>query len=149
MSIEEGKANWLACAIDTEGCIRLSAFTNPRRRRKHLEYKPIVTIVNTNMDFLNFARSLIGGGYIFQNKDKRSSRKVCWILSIPHRNLESILNAIKPHLIIKRRQCDLLLEALAILKANRAFRKGGLLEENFKRLGEIKDELSVLNKRGR
>jgi hypothetical protein len=75
----------------------------------------------------------------------------------PNKCLEMVPR-IRPFLIIKQRQADLMLEALALLRDN--LRHSGvsgearaknheLIARNFARLSEIHQELSALNRRGK
>jgi len=145
----EQKWVWLACAVDGEGNMTLSATMRSDIGRRHPAYKPRVIISNSSQAFVDFAKSLVGCGYMIVHKDSRPTRKDVYDFSCPQGKLLDFLTNIRPYLLIKRKQCDLLMEALQILQDNRHYRSGLTLEKNFERLQKIKEELHIANKKGR
>ena len=65
-----------------------------------------------------------------------------------------LLPAIRPFLVVKQRQADLVIEALQLLEENRRWAGGGKvqyrdrIDANFVQLSHIYAELRTLNRRG-
>jgi len=108
---------WLACLIDTEGCI------SKARPQKRTNLRWNFVIGNTDVQLLEKARQIIGdGAHIYLRKNNSSKfhshdsyeRKPLYVLNVDRRLvLKQILEEILPYLITKKQNA---LDALDWLK---------------------------------
>ena len=155
---EREKYIWIAAWIDTEGSINL-------HRQRGAEYsfgfgwRPSISIGNTNEGVLITLAYLIGKGNIRLKKRATAllTHKPMYELYISPNQCRELLPLIRPFLVLKHRQADLLLEALEIIRSNVHLTGGAgevrernhrLLEENFAKLENIHQNLTTLNMRG-
>jgi len=138
---EREKWIWLAAIVDCEGCLGLW-----KKREKHLRrgyrYQPALTITNSSREFLELIKKTVGCGYISRN----TKRKDWYQYEMCNNDLRRVLPQIQPFLIVKKKQCELLLEALKLLEEDR--KSGGrnpeLIDRNYERLDEIHEEIAKL-----
>lgn len=140
---------YIACSLDTEGSISLL-----KKRRKycgminyHIHFYPRLKVGNTNTDFLNYIKKILGIGNLSHNgaKWKENNWKKAYVIVIGSwQDIHDILEQIIPYLIIKKKQAELLLEACELHLPN--------LAQHIpysKRMFEIQEEIIRLNKKGR
>ncbi len=141
---------WLEAAVDGEGSISISFQKQKTSPRPNI--RVIMSISNTNRDFLVKAQHLFGAGSIC-HKTPDGNRKGAFVLSVHARMIREILPQLD--LIIKKRQKELALETLSLLegygKGSRKGFHGGKMRSLWKdeKITELKKELNSLNKRGR
>ena len=143
-TLTEGEAQWLACAIDSEGCIGIWR----QRDGKHasgFKYRPAVQITNTNFDYLAHARSLIDGYVVVDQhpKNVNPKHKVCYRANVNQRAVLGLLEQISPYLIIKKRQAEFVMQ---FCKATHAALVGDHSDHEL--YEQLYLECKVLNKRG-
>jgi len=157
--VQETTLSWLAALIDGEGSVMLNKRTGKATSSgRGVHYRPVVVIAaNTDYRLMEAITSHMGGeGQIYRHRvggDPRTPRKRSqWTYRLNVEQIERWLPAIRPWLVLKGEQSDLLLEAMDIkrqitpgqlgfLPANR----GPLLE----RLDSVYAEIRILNTRGR
>jgi len=131
--IKEIDRVYLACLIDSEGCICL-AYGNKNKQI----LRPIINISNTDKFILNWAYNIIRRGWI-SHTPKVLHHKVLYIYSIgSKRDAIYVLNIILPYLKIKKQQAQLLLEFC------KNHEHGKYTNRDF----EIFNKIKFLNKRG-
>lgn len=141
---------YTACAIDTEGSISLL-----KRKRKygkmikyHMHIYPRIKIGNTNLEWINYLREFLGIGNITTNgvKFQEHNWKKAYIIVIGGwQDIHDLLEQIIPYLIIKRKQAELLYEASKLHLPN----LGRSSKLYSKRIFEIQEEITKLNKKGK
>lgn len=151
---EREKWIWLAGIIDAEGCLTLKKIKRPTNLNR-IGYQPTLDIDSTTPLFLQQIKSAFNNnGSISNGHKQKGNRKPTFHLNLSSNALRKFLPKIKPFLILKRHQVELVLEVLNILKDNHT--KAGKYKEkykddvnrNFMRLEEIYKEIGKLNKRG-
>jgi len=156
-------AAWLAALIDGEGSVMLnkrtfsgnSAATTGRGRT--IQYRPVVVIAsNTDYRLHEAIRERIGVGQIYEHKrhaepDNMRRRRI-WTYRLNVAQIEAIMPHVRPWLVIKGEQADLLAEAMQI-KRSITPGEAGFLPANrpplIARLDAIYDEIRTINTRGR
>lgn len=102
----ERDQGWLEAFIDSEGHISLLTERRPKFTAG-VAYKPRVGIANKNLDMINKARSMCGGGAIFR------ARSGVYNLDMSANVIRRFLPRLR--LIAKERQRLILISALSIL----------------------------------
>lgn len=109
-------ASWLAAAIDGEGCLYLAG----EYRYKRKSYHSVIMISNTNLDFVEHAKEIIGAGYIRYlpagpSKVSNGFNRALYTYHLRGRVVVgAVMKAILPYLIIKRDRAELLIQASEI-----------------------------------
>ena len=128
---------WLACAIDSEGCISIRRSYDVGLKHK-FHYNLLVAITNTKIDYIKYAKSICGMGKICIS----TGGKI--LLYFNQSDSVIFLNAILPYLVIKRKQAILALELRELLNMStsqnnifyqQAAMRNKMLKLNASRLG--------------
>jgi len=99
------KLAYLAGIIDGEGTIDF--IKNKTRRRR--EVAPRLKVVNTDFGLIKWLAELGGRFYRYERKDRRHKPSYEWFIS-GVQNIQPLLQAILPYLVIKRRNAERVLE---------------------------------------
>lgn len=146
---------WLATWIDTEGNITLQKRDGSQYRNKSF-WLPWLYITNTSLPAI-LELQTVTGATMRTRKRAGTNWKDKYELYISPNKCRELLPRIRPFLVIKQRQADLMLEALELLRDNMRHSGGSgevrvknheVIDRNFARLNEIHQELAVLNRRG-
>lgn len=143
---------WLACAIDGEGWL---GFVKTRRERGHpmnrgFRWRGFLRVNNTNRKFCNRAKTIVGEGTISTTrkdrnlcKSKTRRWKVGYDWSVGAGTMKWLLPQLLPHFIIKKRQAELLFEAVSLLRDHKRH-----FCPHDSRLETIYNKMKLLNQRG-
>lgn len=155
-SVLDTTAAWLAALIDGEGSVMLNRRA-PSNRGRGVQYRPVVVVAaNTDHRLHDAIREKIGIGQIYQHKrhaepDNLRRRRI-WTYRLNVEQIHSVMPHVRPWLVIKGEQADLLAEAMQI-KGQITPGRPGFLPANrpplIARLDEIYLEIRALNTRGR
>lgn len=134
------EAAYIAGVWDGEGSIQL---TRRRRRSKTGKEKLSlrVSVANTSEELVRWLRTRLGSVSIVVRQGG-TNKKPCYVVNlyrIP--DIEKLLAQIRPYLIVKAKQADLLLRYCAI-------RRGANHGEHLAEELNMVQELKVLNRRG-
>jgi len=140
---EETKYAYLAAAIDTEGCIGIE---RTHRLNGKIAYVPYIIISNTNEDWIIFLKNQFGGGFHAKHKNNGWGCKPISDWKIRANKMREILPKIMPYLFIKRKQAEIVLKALEIIRDNWGNHRR--YEQNLPKLESLWQECKKLNKRG-
>ena len=156
----ETTASWLAALIDGEGSVMLnkrdlSAGAPNGRTTPH--YRPVVVIAsNTDPRLHDAIRNKLGFGQVYEHKrhaepDNFRRRRI-WTYRLNVAQIHQVMPHVRPWLVIKAEQAELLAEAMEI-KRQITPGQPGFLPENrtplVVRLDEIHLAIRALNTRGR
>lgn len=133
---------WLAGFIDGEGTIGLRR-RKDARLRKGYGIDPYVSITNTNLNVLKEIQKTFGGSIGVTHDKIGNHRKVYRLRILSHEDILKILEDIKPHLLLKSRLSELVINYCR-LRRNHTKNDGYTEEEE-----QIADEVIILNKRGK
>ena len=140
--LSDVQASWLAATIDGEGSVGIHRqYSNDRAGFK---YKAVVSVNNTDMAFLEQVKKLVEGFVHVKKNPTQPHHKKCWAVQIKHRATAPLLEQVKPYLIIKRKQADLVLEFCRAVAASPVHNRA--MQPDFERLYL---ECKALNKRGK
>ena len=132
------EAAYVAGLTDGEGSIGIQCRTKDGRDgHVHL------SITNTHFGMLHWAAEAVGLGYIVVQARSDPKARETHMYRVSANGLRHLLPQIQPYLIAKRPQCDLALEFLSLIRGKR-----GIAEADWPRARAIREELSLLNKRG-
>lgn len=149
---------WLAALIDGEGSVMLGKRVYSRREKpkRNDHYRAAVVICGTDVRLLEALVVNTGVMRIYShrvNGDPRSPRKrQQWTWRLGADDIRLWLPAIRPYLVIKGEQADLVLEALQIKERLDPSTKGFKViwrSKLVERLSEIYEAVRALNTRGR
>jgi hypothetical protein len=135
LPLSREEAAWLAAVIDCEGWIGMSKST----RSNGVGYWAVVGVGNTNVKLIDRLFALTGIGVVnLSTRANIKNSKPCHMWTVTrYEHVRALLMAIRPFLILKDAQADLILSLPPKhAKAN---------EEK----ARVKAQLSVLNKKGR
>lgn len=148
---------WLAGLIDGEGSIMLVKRAYAKKQqsnKKHAHYRAIVSICNTNYKLFDALTSNTGICRIYEHRvngpaDRPRARRM-WTWRMVATDIRHWLPLIRPFLVLKGEQADLLLEATAI-KLRVAPQAGvpNVRNDKIDRLDAIYAAIRKLNTRGR
>ena len=134
---------YLAGIIDGEGCISFA-----RRLKKYIT--PTLQVTNTNRDLIDWLHVCLGGN-VYRRKDDRPTRKESWLWSVAGQKALLIIRDIRPYLLVKRKQADIV---LALPRYAPGRDKSGRLQTRMTEADHRANSLAVetiraLNRRGR
>ena len=142
--LEETQKAWLAALIDGEGWIGIVK----EKRAGNVSgarYYANVEIANTKRDLLDAVTRCVGEAFVYL-KDHRIGQvnhKKMYSVRIKKRAIPSLLEQIKPYLVIKRRQAEIVLE-LCRVKAETPMRAS----QNHDIQESLRNQCRALNRRG-
>jgi hypothetical protein len=118
MNLTEQEVMWLACAVDFEGSILMYPSTSPGANNVRAN---TTVLTNTSFQLIKQACNLLEKECIrfrvvplSNSKRWKSAWKSAWRVEIsPVDDNKTFLKMIRPHLISKSEQCDLVLEYLS------------------------------------
>lgn len=132
---EKTKFAYLAGIIDGEGCLSIGA--GRRQKWGVINYNSIVSVANTDIGLIKWLHTNFGGNF-FDGKQQRPNNKKHYIWRVLKRKeIEILLLAVLPYLIVKRNQAIVLLEFVRLPR-----------DMNPEKRQELWEKLGVLNKRG-
>lgn len=136
---------WLAALIDGEGSVMLNTHRSTNGRGRGYSLRPVVIVANNNRDLIDAIVNRTGIDRVYSHK--RTAREsltkhdtFTWRMSATE--IREYGPALLPHLIVKRPQMELLLEALSLTGK-------GPVATGWDRRLEIQAEIRRLNKPGK
>lgn len=129
--------------IEGEGTLCLTKVKKKRATRGYM-YRSHVHIVNTCFEMIEKIQEITGLGWVSKPKKPKGNKQLTKTIMFSANDQRQLLPKIYPYLISKKIQCKLLMEALELLKQNKAcpFEQ---IDKNHLRLDEIYYEMWVLN----
>ena len=112
-------AMWLACLLETEGSIGIHKSTRSGKYPRHVS---AVRVSMTTSPYLEKAVEFTGLGKVSRGARTTTTGKPVFTWSVQGRDTRSILLAIWPFLLIKRRQVELLLALNNHIESNKGCR---------------------------
>src|SRR5258708_5116461 len=102
---------WMAGFVDGEGCLTVSK--QIRKNRPTPQWRPFITIANTNKESLGIFLKRYGGTLRF-NKEKRESKSGVkwsdsWTWYCKQTSIKLFCEELLPFLIVKKKQANILL----------------------------------------
>lgn len=137
----EAQLGYVAAALDGEGTISISR----SKGKRNYEYMLNVVVVNTDIRMIEWLKLTTKIGNISIDDGKRSLNwKTKFIWRLRHYEIEALLQAVLPYLVIKRDQAMLMLEFIPLLGS---FGQRPSLDTHIMR-EIIYEEMRKFNKRG-
>jgi hypothetical protein len=143
VELTEPQRAWLAALIDGEGWIGVVRERRPRNK-SGWNYKPTVEIVNCNRQLLNAALECASGySTLKHNRLRETNHRQTFSVRFNQRAIAALLEQIKPYLIVKRKQAELVI-ALCRLKETTPMRTS----QNADMFEALRGQIRALNRRG-
>jgi hypothetical protein len=139
VNLEAHEASWLAALIDGEGTIGLYKEARPERNYGW-RFRAQIAISNTNLSIIQKVASLLPGRIELKTR-RIEGHKPAYVFVLATPYIEEALSAIKPFLIIKRKQSGILLSFCEAKRTNS-------LEVNHELYDRMSQEMATLNRRG-
>ncbi len=133
--ITNTQLSYIAGIIDGEGCIGLYA---GKSSYGNIRYNAKLLITNTNTNLLNWLKDTTGLGNIYKNFVTNTNWKQAYRWEVCPNSMRELLPLISQYLIVKKNQCDIILQYLSIQD----------YKNNQELVKELVDKLKILNKRG-
>lgn len=110
--LSEAQKGYLAGFLDGEGGVQITRSTRPEREYT-LAMHPVVYFTNTNRQAIDTIANWLDVRCVVCSR-QRAGRSVCYVLHITGtRNIEQLLNCLRPYLIIKASRADVMLKYCA------------------------------------
>ena len=140
MEITDIQLAWVASAIDFESSISFHKQKRPKFERG-FQWSVEMQMANTDKRLIEQFGVLCGQSKYYIGKPASIHAKPPYRIHITPKLLRVILPKVLPYLIAKKRQAELAIEALHLIK-------NGFTDMNARRLEEIYCEMTKNNKRG-
>lgn len=132
--------------MDGEGSLLLSRHFSPKAKNKFI-LQPAVAVVNTNLALIMALVAWFGGTYEVRKPKENHKQSYVWHIT-GYKRIRVFLAKIRPYLLIKRKQADLLLSLIDNLPLHNPGRQGFSAAE-WRRREAIYAQVKKLNLRGR
>ncbi len=104
------QAAWLAALIDGEGSVGIWRQKRAESVGQPYKYNGIIAISNTNFDLIARIKEVVKLCYACTDRSpKKRGYKTLYTLRVSNRAVPSVLRQVLPHLIVKKRQAELVL----------------------------------------
>lgn len=130
---DKAKYSYLAGIIDGEGCLTIGA----GNKGNVTNYNSVVMVTSTSEKLVKWLQHNFGGNYYQSGRDVPNCKPAFIWRFLKKADIEKLLLAILPYLIIKREQAILLLEFVRLERS-----------ENPQKRSELHQKMKMLNKRG-
>jgi hypothetical protein len=141
LRIEE--AAYIAAFIDGEGTISIRKYKR-KAMAGGVRYVPVVEMNNSDVGVMQYLRSVIGPNrYHVHSKQRQENHKKMYQLRLPSNVQRWLLEEILPYLRIKRRQAEIVMQLLDLLRQKK-YGEDANLEDREKLYQEVHD----INHRG-
>jgi hypothetical protein len=131
---DKAKYAYLAGIIDGEGCITIGA----GKKETCINYNAILCVQNTSRKLIDWIQSHFGG-QIYLSKKETDKTKAAWMWRFTKKkDIELILLAILPYLVVKKEQAKILLNYVRLDRS---------MNSEVRRLAY--EQLRALNARGK
>jgi hypothetical protein len=136
---------YLAGLVDGEGCISI-AWTIPKKG--HIVPRPflVITLKHASREekLLYQLKEKYGGRIVINDKPEGRTKVISWTLS-RNKELRNLLTAIKPYLMLKREEAELVIEAINIMESDYEHSFLGYRKETILKVAEIYEKLKAFN----
>ncbi len=143
---------YIAGIVDGEGSISMYKAVSRTGGVDGKRYRVRCSIANTNLEMLEFTKNYFGAGSIYTSKPK-AKHKVVYMLYFYDNQAHQVIKAIRPYLIIKKKQADVAISfhdhvAKEKIKRDTRGRISNISPESIAFRIKTSDQLSKLNRRG-
>ena len=136
---------YLAGFIDGEGTITIMRFIRKCRRRR-IDYRPLISVTNTNKEILELILLLTGVGTLSKGHKLIHMRKQPWKYCVTNSNAIELAKQLYPYLKIKKMNAALLVEYEKTIANN--YLPYRLTNEVLANRENLTTTINSLNKRG-
>ncbi len=121
---------YLAGIIDGEGCFFIGLFKT-KATKFLLNYQTYIKISNNEKSLIDWVHEKAGATNIQQERLTRKSsvNRSCYSSQITGATLDALLPKIYPYLIIKRRQCEIMIKMRSTFTPHRRLQKKEISQE--------------------
>lgn len=131
---DKTKYSYLAGIIDGEGCLTIGA----GRKGNVINYNSVIMIASTSEKLIKWLQQNFGGNYYKSSRVNEKWKQAYIWRYLKKKDIEKLLLAVLPYLIIKREQAITLLEFVRLPRHM----------ENTEKRQELHERMRELNKRG-
>jgi len=142
---------YMAGIIDGEGCVYVNR-RKPTGRRVTPGYSVKVTVTTTDKCLVDWMIEKAGLRSVFHSKNLPGNRRQKWSCTWNSHHADKLLRQLRKFLVIKTKQADIGIKLCKHLRGSKN-RAGGIgksvLSKDVEFREKLKQEIAVLNKRGR
>lgn len=143
LALAPEQAAWLAAMVDGEGCLAFHRRESRAADGQNYYFPAVTALCNTNETLVRHTATLLGGvAKTVRNRVANGKHKGRYEVKVKRLSMRAFLEAIRPYLVAKTRQADLLLEYLGTHDAMLVRTAPPL------RFEQIWREMATLNRRG-
>lgn len=138
---------YLAGILDGEGCLRIARSRLRRRPNNSPRHWPVLFVGNVSWLLCEYLRQKFGGSISTRPATSRHREFYLWALTTREAVL-SILTAVRPYLLVKGGQADLLIEFIVGFRSHKGGGRGRgrrLSPDELARRERICEEVKALN----
>ena len=146
LSITVAQAAYLAGIIDGEGFVGLSKKKDLKGVRGGYSYRPYIGVSNTCKSVIDWIAGVTKIGNVRANSPPKAGHKPSWRWEAWSQKASYVLRAVRPYMVIKTRQADLII--LYTATATRHPGNPGLTVEERQFQIDTYEKLKAINKRG-
>ncbi len=141
---------YLAGIIDGEGCFFIGLFRT-KATKNLLNYHTYIKISNNEKSLIDWVHEKAGATNIQQDRKTRKSlvNRQCFSSQITGATLDALLPKIYPYLIIKRRQCEIMMRMRSTFVPHRRLQKKEISQDTHSIRYQCYLELRSINSRFR
>lgn len=141
---------YLAGIIDGEGCFFIGLFKT-KATKNLLNYHTYIKISNNEKSLIDWIHEKAGATNIQQERTTRKSleNRSCYSSQITGATLDALLPRILPYLVIKRRQCEIMMRMRSTFTPHRRLQKKEISQETHDIRYQCYLELRSINSRFR
>jgi hypothetical protein len=130
---DKAKFGYLAGILDGEGCLTIGA----GQKETCTNYNSIVAVQNTSKKLIDWLQAKFGGSVYLSKKETEKTKAAYMWRILKKKDIEILLLAVLPYLVVKREQAKILLEFVRLPR-----------EANNELRATYFQQLKVLNSRG-
>lgn len=138
---------YIAGIIDGEGTIFISK-GKPTTGRTSPAYVACLRVGNTDKRLIDFLHDTFGEGGVHRRLMPSDKWKTCWMWAATGPAAGRAMRAIRPFLLLKGEQADLLLDFLDNFQSFELNGRNGVSQEELDRREDLRQRIRALNRKG-
>ncbi len=149
--LTDAQIGYFAGIVDGEGCFSIGLFGTKSRYTGEIlmNYHTYIKVSNTDENLIKWIQDIMGGSNYTQQRSTRINKydRQIYNIQISGETLDLVMPIIYPYLIIKRKQCEVMIKMRSTFKRNRGLSKKAISQEIHDFRHDCYSEMRALNSR--